>query len=487
VDASWGVDFLTPYVDLLRRQATTKILQRTIEVKNECVGGVSSTGSAAEHDRGALRGGNDAAAMDPVATSPRAASPMASCVRSSSLEHSLYVSDGRSSPLAFALGPRLGGGGDSAVGPAVWSPASPLGDTDFEDDGMFTPVVKSLVEIGKMLQESDSGLLGREARSPRKSEDNMTMTSITRRQSFSADTIVMDNLKELLWSVHATFCSCGDSLNPGKISGPNLFTLLSKLGVLSDETCLSDVGILLHQISVRSPTSAPVAPLTSVTLDLPALSYEDLLVYLCAFAQLLYLGEVTVPMGGDAGDGSDVPGDFDLSHYIHGDLCMRRLMEDSVKPVLTKHPLLAMPEDARNRDRHVCLFSLDMLFALQSIEATMRKTFIRLRTRTPDTPTGQFDFDFSVLHLALVLSEAPRSKEWLLGVIQDSSSYRTGTLDQQNMLCRRVAFPHFQWVLYVCALEATHWLDSDGALNMTTIKEVAGRTTEIAMLLLSHM
>ena len=34
--------------------------------------------------------------------------------------------------------------------------------------------------------------------------------------------------KEALWPVFATYCSCGDSIEPGKMSGPNLFTLLSK-------------------------------------------------------------------------------------------------------------------------------------------------------------------------------------------------------------------------------------------------------------------
>jgi hypothetical protein len=58
--------------------------------------------------------------------------------------------------------------------------------------------------------------------------------------------------KESLWPVFVTYCSCGDSLNPGKISGPNLFTLLSKLNILSDRIALSDVGILLDTIEILS-------------------------------------------------------------------------------------------------------------------------------------------------------------------------------------------------------------------------------------------
>ena len=154
---------------------------------------------------------------------------------------------------------------------------------EFGEDEMFNPVVKSLLEIDQILEKSDySASL---TRSPRKApgvvgggDGEWTPSSSSDRVgvsggSDSADAVAaaaatmatsmpgsgpemnpFNGLKELLWPVHATFCSCGDSLNPGKISGPNLFTLLCKLGVLSDSTMLSDVGLLLHQVSVRSPT-----------------------------------------------------------------------------------------------------------------------------------------------------------------------------------------------------------------------------------------
>lgn len=59
---------------------------------------------------------------------------------------------------------------------------------------------------------------------------------------------LLEGTKEVLWPVYATYCSCGDSIEPGKLSGPNLFTLLSKLGLLTNLTVFSDLGILLHQV-----------------------------------------------------------------------------------------------------------------------------------------------------------------------------------------------------------------------------------------------
>lgn len=63
---------------------------------------------------------------------------------------------------------------------------------------------------------------------------------------------LIHDIKEALWPVFATYCSCGDSLDPGKLSGPNLFTLLSKLGLLDDYTLLSDIGRIFYRICSRS-------------------------------------------------------------------------------------------------------------------------------------------------------------------------------------------------------------------------------------------
>lgn len=63
----------------------------------------------------------------------------------------------------------------------------------------------------------------------------------------------INETREILWPLFATYCSCGDSLEPGKLSGPNLFALLSKLrGALHNSVKLSEVGLFLHGIHQRS-------------------------------------------------------------------------------------------------------------------------------------------------------------------------------------------------------------------------------------------
>ena len=117
--------------------------------------------------------------------------------------------------------------------------------------------------------------------------------------------LLLGGSKEELWPVYATFCSCGDSTNPGKISGPNLFTLLSKLGLLNNRIALSDVGMLLHQISAHLHAQAPVSmgafsPVSQDSTDCPSLSFEEFLVFLCAYSQQYY--ESSSHTGSDCGD-----------------------------------------------------------------------------------------------------------------------------------------------------------------------------------------
>ena len=103
--------------------------------------------------------------------------------------------------------------------------------------------------------------------------------------------LLLDGTKEELWPVYATYCSCGDSTDPGKLSGPNLFTLLSKLSILNDRTVLSDIGMLLHQISahLHAQSSLSLASLSSVeSIESPSLSFEQFLVFLCAYSQQFF-------------------------------------------------------------------------------------------------------------------------------------------------------------------------------------------------------
>ena len=106
--------------------------------------------------------------------------------------------------------------------------------------------------------------------------------------------LLLDGTKEELWPVYATYCSCGDSTDPGKLSGPNLFTLLSKLSILGSHTALSDVGVLLHQISahLHAQSSLSLASISSSeSLESPTLSFEQFLVFLCAYSQQYFESE----------------------------------------------------------------------------------------------------------------------------------------------------------------------------------------------------
>lgn len=121
----------------------------------------------------------------------------------------------------------------------------------------------------------------------------------------AVDALLVDT-KEALWPVYATYCSCGDSLDRGKLSGPNQFKLLSKLDVLTDQTPLSNVGILLHQTAAHAlivPSANAVAMLyeSGDYYESPSLTFEEFIVFLCAFSHLLVMESYLVVLQGAKG------------------------------------------------------------------------------------------------------------------------------------------------------------------------------------------
>ena len=193
--------------------------------------------------------------------------------------------------------------------------------------------------------------------------------------------------KEALWPVYGTYCSCGDSVDPGKLSGPNLFALLSKLGVLTDNTLLSDIGILLHQISAHTHSSSvSIASTTSSeTYDSPSLSFEEFLVFLCAFAQLRFDGKVSAPILSGESKGIEQLSSASSQNtevwfqnwktFMGNSQAFRRLMEEGILPMLRRHPLLAYPQDARHRDKYSSIFSLEALLAIENSEERLMSVF----------------------------------------------------------------------------------------------------------------
>ena len=106
--------------------------------------------------------------------------------------------------------------------------------------------------------------------------------------------------------------------------------------------------------------------------------------FLCAFAQLRFDGEITAPIlnSGKLSQELSTAGSQNTDIWLQNwkvfmgsSTALRRLMEESVLPILRVHPLLAFPEDARHRDRYCAVFSLEVLLAVESSEALLRDVF----------------------------------------------------------------------------------------------------------------
>jgi hypothetical protein len=60
----------------------------------------------------------------------------------------------------------------------------------------------------------------------------------------------------------------------------------------------------------------------------------------------------------------------------------RRLLEEVILPVLQRHPLLPVPEDARVRDTYACIFTLEVVLAVELAEPVFRQYFeVKLKQR----------------------------------------------------------------------------------------------------------
>ena len=274
---------------------------------------------------------------------------------------------------------------------------------------------------------------------------------------------LLDGTKEALWPVYGTYCSCGDSLDPGKLSGPNLFALLSKLGVLTDTTVMSDIGILLHQISAHTHSSSVsiAATSSSEAFESPSLSFEEFLVFLCAFAQLRFDGEVTAPIlnSGELSQELSSAGSQNTDIWLQNwkafmgsSSAFRRLMEECVLPILRVHPLLAFPEDARHRDCYCAVFSLEVLLAVESSEALLREAF--RGSGTPDSRSGSGGVEVPTIVSALKrvdLIPNVVNEDEVLQLIRDVVP--EGQKHTRNAL-QRMIFPQWEWVICVVAFQA---------------------------------
>lgn len=248
---------------------------------------------------------------------------------------------------------------------------------------------------------------------------------------------ILSSAKESLWPIFATYCSCGDSVDPGKLSGPNLVTLLSALGVLggggmSDQygydgdngkggrkgdrgygyghgVVLSSVGILFHQIAMRS---LEITPITSVKEMLnhphsytytdmdttPSLTFEEFLIFLFLFSHVKYEGhfhhiqnltwpKTTRNHSQPQADmlSSQTPRSrqrMNVTHWFQFwteqmvvSVSFQRLLKETIMPIVSKQTLLAYPEDARERDKYAGIFSVEVLGVVEDVEKLLFEVY----------------------------------------------------------------------------------------------------------------
>jgi hypothetical protein len=316
---------------------------------------------------------------------------------------------------------------------------------------------------------------------------NSTERFLQRQESTEQFVVAVDSLlkgtKEALWPVYATYCSCGDSLDPGKLSGPNLFTLLSKLAVLTDRTSLSDVGILLHQTAAHTltgPSANAVAMLyeSGAYFEAHSLSFEEFIVFLCAFSQLRYHGEMLTPetfhlsSGAPGAHGPTTDNWFkQWQEFMGKSNAFRNLLGECVLPILQKQMLLAFPEDARLRDRFCCVFSIEVLIAIEGVEGPLLKFFETERSREsnlsqqPTLPTGSgHALEISAIITALKrINLIPKvmAEPQVLQLIQDvlpeqPSKRRCPSVAGEGHAPKKpsLLFPQWEWVLSVVAFQA---------------------------------
>ena len=405
---------------------------------------------------------------------------------------------------------------DAAPNPNPGTPGS-LSALSFSSTSTDTTAIGT----GSVGSERDSLSLDGNFNNINNSNSHSNSNSNTNKKS-NGDSLMV-TIQELLWPPYLTFCSWGDSPNLGRLSGSNLFSLLSKLGILTDRTVLSEVGLLLHQVSVRNtnnknvtrpypnlPTDgsfSPVFALMGATGGgvngqhvLPSLSYEDFVIFLCAFSELLYLGQVTTPLGDttnntNTSSSSSSPDlaqeagavvTFNLEEEVGRRDTMTRLIRETKDGVLQgKYTrVLAAPGYARQRDGYNTIFSIELLFSLQSIEDQMATVYERFK---PNPSATKACIDFGLLREALMrIDGLPRviSEEELLDLIVDVSA--TPTANKPQKLVREVVFPQFQWIISASAFRvAQDALQKSPNRNYDT--DIPSATSEVATALLDSL
>lgn len=155
----------------------------------------------------------------------------------------------------------------------------------------------------------------------------------------------------------------------------------------------------MHQISSHTITEIPfqlskytninnnnnslLLDIKSVTCESPALTFEEFLIFLCAYSYLFYEGKINIPSSAPPLKNIKSIEILQQKEYqewfekwqiiMNTSITFKKLITEYVFPILLKNnntsvPLLACPSESRIRDKYISVFTLDIILALQNVE-----------------------------------------------------------------------------------------------------------------------
>jgi hypothetical protein len=225
---SWGIDFIRPYYSILRHLESNLTKNGAFFSQNKLNNNIKSNSIKIDSPVNESSKINPSSIIDSKKSINAIATEPPKSVDVTNLTAEVSVIARSSELLVDILTDRLN---HSVADPLLTRSNSPqkLQKNRSSPNHSKIPVVKST---------PNKSILSRSS-----SKEDLVGNRITSFQKeITTTSSLLDGTKEALWPVYATYCSCGDSTIAGKLSGPNLFTLISKLGMLTHQTVLSDLG-----------------------------------------------------------------------------------------------------------------------------------------------------------------------------------------------------------------------------------------------------
>ena len=251
-----------------------------------------------------------------------------------------------------------------------------------------------------------------------------------------------------------------------------------------------------HTQSLAVSLDARISP--NDIFEPPSLAFEEFLVFLCAFSQLYYDCAVTMPMFSKAatmGAGDSVViksagGKEPYSKwqdFLETSACFHRLLAERILPILKRYPLLAFPDDARQRDRYSMVFSLEVLLAVEGCEKAMLQVF----ERNSYKHSQQNSLRAKITPIALALKQLiPQTidESQLFQLVNDvlpevtKSPRSLGSSNSKTML-----FPQWEWVLCIISFHAIEFgCSSPDQIEPKLVGELVVKITDVMSTLMNE-